>query len=111
MRVRGMNVGLDTNGTTVEKYYRDGKLHREDGPASVRRNPDGSAVEEYYLDGVKFQKDEYDAKMNPLLTALRLPLENGGQEAVDALMREAIEEQGAPGRPSGRELIPLPRCP
>src|ERR1700760_2897730 len=26
---------------TVEEWYRDGSLHREDGPARVQRNPDG----------------------------------------------------------------------
>ena len=35
----------------IEEYYRDGKLHREGGPAVVKRFADGSVIEEYYSDG------------------------------------------------------------
>jgi hypothetical protein len=94
------------DGATLEEYRRDGKRHREDGPAVVQRETCGIA-ETYYLDGVERSKDEYDAELNPLLTGLRLPLANGGLDAVDALLREAIAEQSAPGKPNGRELIVL----
>jgi hypothetical protein len=32
-------------------YYRDGELHRNDGPALVRREADGSTYEYCYKDG------------------------------------------------------------
>lgn len=79
--------------TTTEYYYRNGKPHREDGPAYVVRYADGSTYEKYCLDGVRLRKDEYDARTHPLLTGFCLPLANGGQDAIDALLREAIAEQ------------------
>lgn len=39
------------NGASYEKHLKDFKLHREDGPASIDRQPDGSFNEEYLLDG------------------------------------------------------------
>jgi hypothetical protein len=46
------------DGSMVELYYRDGKLHREDGPAGIWRNADGSTtLEHYYHDG-KLVKEE-----------------------------------------------------
>lgn len=57
----------------------------------------------------------------PTLMEVCLPLVNGGQEAVDVLLREAMAEQSGvsalratgarPGKPDGRESIPLPLCP
>jgi uncharacterized protein len=38
-------------GMTVQEYYRNGKLHRDDGPAHILRALDGSTKEEYYSDG------------------------------------------------------------
>jgi len=97
-------IKYNTNGSVEEVYLRDGKRHRGNGPAVVRRNADGSTIdEEYYRDGVQ---------ENPLLTGLRLPAVKSGQEAVDALLHEAIAEQEAPGKPggrNGREYVPLPR--
>jgi len=49
---------------------------------------------------------------------MRLPLASGGQEAVDALLHEAMAEQSFaastvratdPGRPAIRDYVPLPR--
>jgi len=39
------------DGTVIEQWYRNGKLHREDGPAWVRRYPDGTVVERWYRNG------------------------------------------------------------
>ena len=117
------------SGSTSEHYYTDGKLHREAGPATIWRSADGTTSEQYFLDGVEYQKNEYDAKTHPLLTGLRVPLANGGQDTIETLLREAMAEQSAPhtlaaGRPLSlslrssapgaqpgareREWIPLP---
>jgi hypothetical protein len=45
------------NGLTQERYYRNGKQHREDGPARITRNPDGSTEEEYYRDDKRHRAD------------------------------------------------------
>lgn len=40
------------------EYYRDGKLHREDGPAVIVYDCCGAHVEEkFYEDGVEIKKD------------------------------------------------------
>jgi len=44
------------DGSTVKKYYRDGKLHRKGGPAEVRYSADGSTVDEYYCDGKRHRE-------------------------------------------------------
>lgn len=45
------------NGSTEEYYYRDGKKHREDGPAVVYRCADGTTEsEEFYRDGIKVKQ-------------------------------------------------------
>jgi len=41
----------------VERYYRNGKSHRDDGPANIERRSDGSAVDEYYRDGKLHRED------------------------------------------------------
>ena len=47
-----------SDGTTEEFYYRDGKIHRDDGPAWIFRYADGSVLsEEYYRDG-KIHRDD-----------------------------------------------------
>lgn len=43
-------IERNTHGTT-EAYYRADKLHREDGPALVWRHTDGSTEEYYFRDG------------------------------------------------------------
>lgn len=43
--------------TTMEKYYREGRLHREDGPALVWRYANGSTMEKYYRDGKPHRED------------------------------------------------------
>ena len=45
------HVVRNPDGSTFEAYYRNGGLHREDGPAIVRRKADGSAAQEYYRNG------------------------------------------------------------
>ncbi len=45
------------HGPTEERYYRDGRLHREDGPASINRNADGSMEEEYCRNGKRHRDD------------------------------------------------------
>jgi hypothetical protein len=52
---------------------------------------DGSTEEYYYRDGVELREDPAEA--NPLPATLRLPRANGGQDAIDALLREAMAEQ------------------
>jgi hypothetical protein len=54
---------------------------------------DGSTEEYYYPDGVELREDPYYAEANPLPATLRLPRANGGQDAIDALLREAMAEQ------------------
>jgi hypothetical protein len=56
---------------------------------------DGSTEEYYYRDGVELREDPYYAEANPLPATLRLPRANGGQDAIDALLREAMAEQSA----------------
>jgi len=41
-----------SDGTVVEGWYRNGVLHREDGPAYVERRPDGTVVEGWRKNGV-----------------------------------------------------------
>jgi len=61
-------VTLSANGRRVAKHYRNGALHRENGPAiytsyAAARERGGEVVgEKYYLDGAEYQKDEYDAR-------------------------------------------------
>jgi hypothetical protein len=39
------------DGTVVHKFYRDGQLHREGGPALIEIHPDGAVIESYYKNG------------------------------------------------------------
>lgn len=50
-------VQRDDDGSKVERYYRDGKPHREDGPAIVKRYADGTTEERYYRDGERHRED------------------------------------------------------
>lgn len=46
----------------TEKHFKNGALHREDGPAIVKYGKDGKIVEEtYFLEGVKKTKEEVEA--------------------------------------------------
>jgi len=103
-------VRQNENGSTEESYFRDGKLHREDGPA-VLTVSNGSMLEMYYRDGVGRLKDEYYAEMNPLLMGLNLWPVTGGSATIDALVREAMADQSTPVRSSTRKYVPLPLCP
>jgi uncharacterized protein len=43
---------------TYLKYYKNGNLHREDGPAFIKHYPDASVeYEMYYLNGTKHRED------------------------------------------------------
>jgi len=56
------------NGPAVERsdgykaYYQNNKWHRIDGPARIWPNGD----EEYWIDGVRYTKEEFLAKTNPV---------------------------------------------
>lgn len=47
------NHGLDINGTKI--FMQNGKLHRLDGPAIIRKNGD----KEYWIQGVKLTESEF----------------------------------------------------
>jgi hypothetical protein len=47
----------DAFGILEEYYYRRGKLDRKSGPAVIKRNADGSTEEEYYRDGELHRKN------------------------------------------------------
>jgi len=71
------------NGGVLEKhYYRNGKLHREDGPAIVRDQGDSKTEDEYYRDGVR---------TNPPLSAMP------GVTVQRPLPPKALEKPPAPG--------------
>lgn len=43
----------------LEEWYKGGQLHREDGPALVEYNEEGQKItEEYYLNGEKVEKED-----------------------------------------------------
>lgn len=44
------------DGTVIESYFVDNKLHREDGPASIERRPNGTVIEQWFRDG-KLHRD------------------------------------------------------
>ena len=47
-----------------ERWYRRGKLHREDGPAVRHWNPATRTwEEEFYLDGHNLSREEYDQQI------------------------------------------------
>jgi hypothetical protein len=99
---------LYADGRTSEGFYRDNKPHRADGPAIVQHNADGSTLEMYYRNGVlERMKNTYEA----LSTGLLLPPVNGGPEAIDAILREAIADQSTPVRSCTREYVLLPLWP
>jgi hypothetical protein len=43
---------IEDDGTEVEEFYVDGKLHREDGPAKISRDTKGYSCEIWYLNGI-----------------------------------------------------------
>ena len=45
------------DGTIVERWYRNDELHREDGPAYVRRSPDGAVIEQWYRNNKLHRED------------------------------------------------------
>lgn len=49
----------------VEKYVKDGMLHREDGPAVIRKDGD-KKIEEYWLFGEKLTKREWELKVEQI---------------------------------------------
>ena len=50
-------VQQNQDGSTHVEYYRNGELHREDGPAFVACYDDGSRLEMYYLNGQKHREE------------------------------------------------------
>jgi hypothetical protein len=51
-------VTHDAHGALIEEFYRNGKLHRENGPARIEQQPDGSHYGEYwYRDGQQHCSD------------------------------------------------------
>jgi hypothetical protein len=49
--------------TVIDRYKRDGKFHREDGPARTSRYADGSILEQYYRDG-QLHRDDGPAEIS-----------------------------------------------
>ena len=48
---------IDDDGTITEAYYKDGRLHREDGPAYIQLKADGSTLAKYYKDGQLYRPE------------------------------------------------------
>lgn len=44
---------------TTKSYYKDGKLHRRNGPAVIYQHRDLSGHEEYWLNGKKYSEDKW----------------------------------------------------
>jgi hypothetical protein len=44
-------ISLSANGTIIEDYYKDGKRHRDDGPASIMHTSSVELYEFYYING------------------------------------------------------------
>jgi len=51
------DIIVTPGGSTIEFYKRDGKEHRDDGPASIIRSANGAVTEEYYKDGKRHRDD------------------------------------------------------
>ena len=50
-----------------EKYYKDYKLHRLDGPARISYYEDGSINEQfYYIDDIEYEELKYYVKVGVL---------------------------------------------
>jgi len=54
-----MKNGLIVDEDGTEKYYKDNKLHREDGPAVIYKN----GTEEWWLNNVEYPEDYIEVKM------------------------------------------------
>ena len=48
---------MNPDGTVVERWYKDGVLHREGGPAYVERRRDGTAVIEWWYRNNKLHRE------------------------------------------------------
>ena len=46
------------DGTVIEQWRKDDELHREDGPAQVKRYPDGTVAEWWYKNGRLHREDD-----------------------------------------------------
>ena len=69
-----------TNGTKY--WYKNGKLHREDGPAV--EDADGKKF--WYLNDIKYSEQEFNEKMKPTLTC------NGKVVIIDGKKYKLVEE-------------------
>lgn len=54
-RMNAPKNGKEVNENGTIRYYKDGKLHREDGPAVIWTNGD----KWYYLNGKQMTKEQY----------------------------------------------------
>lgn len=75
----------DCDATTTEVYFHNGKRHREDGPAYIERHADGSGVEQYYRNG-EFVKTEVLALLTDIIPGV-------------TVQRPAPKTPNAPGGP------------
>jgi hypothetical protein len=67
--------------STVEGYYRDDELHREDGPAQIERESDGSIVlEDYFLHGWRVPEAEVKTMSTPAKEAEGLKPQSSSDE-------------------------------
>ncbi len=53
---------------TVEMHFKNGVLHRENGPAFIKRAADGSCENEYYRDGIKIEQPATQPSSKPAAT-------------------------------------------
>ena len=78
LRIRSLDGSI-----VIEECYRNGKLHREDGPAIVRHDADGSYAE-YHRDG-KLHREDGPAVIS---------------RSADGVRQEDYFRNGVPARPS-----------
>ena len=84
------------NGRTIEEYYQDGELHRNDGPAVVLRDADGSTMERYYRHGKK-HRDGGPAYVRHFADDLFVKRENLGRLcAIPGVMVRPPRPNGPP---------------
>jgi hypothetical protein len=82
-----------TEDRTEEKHYRDGKLHREHGPALIERKTDGSSREIYY------RNDQFHREDGPAII----------EHTVGGYIREEYYREGRHDRQDGPAVIEIRR--
>ena len=50
-------IRRNISGGMYEAYYRNGSLHNDEGPAVIRRNVSGGTYEAYYRNGRRYRED------------------------------------------------------